>query len=138
MTSDRSFPAHFGFWPARRRPRASLRSRCKNSFDAPGCRSADTVAVMSSCVGRRAKRRAKLLGLTATILIVSGMALGGPAAPAAADWNQCAPGGLDSARLLPKDLTEHPATADDDRETTATVQPLSSVDVGALGLGTGG
>jgi polar amino acid transport system substrate-binding protein len=93
---------------------------------------------MSSCVGRRAKRRAKLLGLTATILMVSGMALGGPAAPAAADWNQCAPAGLDSARVLPKDLTETPTAGDEDRDSTATVEPLSSVNAGALGLGTPG
>jgi polar amino acid transport system substrate-binding protein len=97
-----------------------------------------TVAVMSLCVGRRAKRREKLLGLTAAMVIVCGTALGGAAAPAAADWNQCAPGGLNSARVLPKDLTETPTTGHDDRDTTTSVEPLSSVDVGALGLGTPG
>ncbi|OBI87383.1 ABC transporter substrate-binding protein/permease [Mycobacterium sp. 1245805.9] len=89
---------------------------------------------MSSRLDRRPKRR-KLFALATTMLIVCGLTL---AAPAAADWNQCAPAGLDSARVLPKDLTEHPSTDDGDRETTATVQPLGSVDVGALGLGTPG
>ena len=37
------------------------------------------------CVGRRAKRRGKLLELTATILMVCGLALAAPAAPALAE-----------------------------------------------------
>ncbi|OBK50888.1 ABC transporter substrate-binding protein/permease [Mycobacterium sp. 1081908.1] len=89
---------------------------------------------MSSRLDRRPKRR-KLFAVAVTVLMVCGLAM---PAPAAADWNQCAPAGLDSARVLPKDLTEHPSTEDDDRATTATVQPLGSVDVGALGLGTPG
>jgi polar amino acid transport system substrate-binding protein len=76
----------------------------------------------------------KLLGLAATILIVCGLPLTALAAPAAADWNQCAPAGLGSATVLPKDLTKAPTTGQDDRDTTATVEPLSSVNVGALGL----
>ena len=65
--------------------------------------------------------------------------IGALAAPAAADWNQCAPAGLDSATVLPKDLTETP-----DRGPTTTgtrqptVEPLSAVNIGALGLGTPG
>ncbi|MBW0013522.1 ABC transporter substrate-binding protein/permease [Mycobacterium sp.] len=93
---------------------------------------------MSFCVGLRGKRRAKLLGLAATTLMVCGMAMGGPAAPAAADWNQCAPAGVDSARALPKDLTDNPIPRRADSDTTPTVAPLSSVHVGELGLGTPG
>ncbi|MCW2662708.1 MAG: amino acid transporter permease [Mycobacterium sp.] len=93
---------------------------------------------MTACTVRRAKRRGKLLGLVATTVLVCGMASGGAAAPAAADWNQCAPGGLNSARVLPKDLTENPATDHEDRDTTTSVEPLSSANVDALGLGTPG
>jgi len=89
---------------------------------------------MSLRLDRRPKRR-KLFALAMTMLMVAGLTL---APPAAADWNECAPGGLESARVLPKDLTEHPSTDADDRETTATVQPLGSVDAGTLGLGTPG
>jgi polar amino acid transport system substrate-binding protein len=85
---------------------------------------------MSLRLDRRTKRR-KLFALATTLLIVCGLAR---AAPAAADWNQCAPAGLDNAKVLPKDLTETPATGHDDRDTTATVEPLNGVDVGALGL----
>lgn len=59
-------------------------------------------------------------------------------APAAADWNQCAPAGVDSARTLPKDVTDNPTTGEGDRDTTASVEPLGAVDVGALGLGVPG
>ncbi len=90
--------------------------------------------MMSLRLDRRTKRR-KLFALATTLLIVCGLAL---AAPAAADWNQCAPAGLDSAKVLPKDLTETPTTGNDDRDTTATVEPLNGVDVGALGLSTPG
>ncbi|OBF50540.1 amino acid ABC transporter permease [Mycobacterium sp. 852002-50816_SCH5313054-b] len=89
---------------------------------------------MSLRLDRRTKRR-KLFALATTMLMVCGLTL---AAPAAADWNQCAPGGLESARHLPKDLTETPSAGHDDVDTTASVEPLSSVDVGALGLGTPG
>jgi polar amino acid transport system substrate-binding protein len=92
---------------------------------------------MSLCVGRRVKRGEKLLGLTATILMVCGLALAAPAAPALADMNQCAPPGLDSASVLPKDLTEHHGVGEDNH-TTATVEPLSAVNIGALGLATPG
>jgi polar amino acid transport system substrate-binding protein len=93
---------------------------------------------MSLCVGRRAKRARKLLGLTATILMVCGLALAAPAAPALADRNQCAPPGLDSASVLPKDLAATPGVGHDDDDTTATAEPLSEVNVGALGLSTPG
>jgi polar amino acid transport system substrate-binding protein len=93
---------------------------------------------MSLCVGRRAKRCRKLLGLTATILMLCGLALVAPAAPAVADRNQCAPPGLDSASVLPKDLTENRGVGEDDDDTTATVEPLNAVNIGALGLSTPG
>jgi polar amino acid transport system substrate-binding protein len=84
------------------------------------------------------KRSAKLLGVAATILMACGLAVVAPAAPAVADRNQCAPAGLDSATTLPKDLTESNAVGQDDDHTTATVEPLSTVNAGALGLGTPG
>ena len=58
--------------------------------------------------------------------------------PHAADRNQCAPAGLDSATVLPKNLTESGGMGHDDEHTTATVEPLSSVNIGALGLDTPG
>src|SRR5271154_6904929 len=93
---------------------------------------------MSLCDGRHPKRGEKLLGLTATILIVCGLTLAAPAAPAAADRNQCAPAGLDSAMALPADLTETNVMGQDDDHTTPNVEPLSSVNDGALGLSTPG
>ncbi|OBI19541.1 MULTISPECIES: ABC transporter substrate-binding protein/permease [unclassified Mycobacterium] len=93
---------------------------------------------MNARADRRTQRRGRLFGLTVTIVLVCGMASGGLAAPAAADWNQCAPSGLDSAMALPKDLTAAPPTPEEDRETTNSVEPLSAVDIGALGLGTPG
>ncbi len=89
----------------------------------------------------RAKRGAKLLGLAATILMVCSLALAGMAGMAgraAADRNQCAPAGLDNATVLPKNLTESGPVSSEDDQTTVTVEPLSSVNIGALGLGTPG
>ncbi|OOK71175.1 bacterial extracellular solute-binding s, 3 family protein [Mycobacterium kansasii] len=49
------------------------------------------------------------------------------------------PAGVDSATVLPANLSRAGvAGADDDTDTTATVVPLSSIDVNALGLGTPG
>ena len=93
---------------------------------------------MSSCVGSRATRRGRLLAVAATILIVFGLTSAALAAPARADRNQCAPAGLDSATVLPKNLTESGGMGHDDEHTTATVEPLSSVNIGALGLDTPG
>jgi polar amino acid transport system substrate-binding protein len=92
---------------------------------------------MSLRDGPRAQRGAKLLGLTATILTVCGLTLAAPAARA--DRNQCAPAGLDSATPLPADVNQTGAGGQDkDDYTTATVEPLGSVDRGALHLGTPG
>jgi len=92
---------------------------------------------MSEWERPRAKRGAKLLGLTATILLVCGPVLATPAL-ATPNMNQCAPPGLDSARVLPKDLTETHGVGRDDGDTTANVEPLSAVNIGALGLSTPG
>ncbi|QUR65712.1 ABC transporter substrate-binding protein/permease [Mycobacterium spongiae] len=88
------------------------------------------------------RRRLKLSGIVATILVVCGLASAlSLAPPAAADRNQCAPAGVESATALPEDLSESAAAAiggEEDTETTATVEPLSAVNVDALGLGTPG
>lgn len=93
---------------------------------------------MNARAFQRTQRRGRLFRLATTTVLVCGMALGGPAGPAAADWNQCAPSGVESARALPKDLTESQPTPQEDRDTTNSVEPIGSVDVGALGLGTPG
>ncbi|CQD07170.1 amino acid ABC transporter, permease protein, His/Glu/Gln/Arg/opine family protein [Mycobacterium europaeum] len=93
---------------------------------------------MNARAGRRTLRRGRLFGLTATTVLVCGMASGGLAAPTAADWNQCAPSGLDSATALPKDLTQARPAQEEDRDTTNSVEPLSAVDIGTLGLGVPG
>ncbi|MFI5506138.1 ABC transporter substrate-binding protein/permease [Mycobacterium sp. NPDC051804] len=56
------------------------------------------------------------------------------ATPAAAQVDQCAPPGIQSASALPTNLATAAKGPDEDRYTTATVQPLDSIDVNALGL----
>jgi polar amino acid transport system substrate-binding protein len=76
----------------------------------------------------------KLLAVVTTIVLIYSLAA---AAPAAADTNQCAPSGSEGAIPLPRKL----ATANrphEDKYTTADVEPLDSVDIGALGLRTPG
>ncbi|OBK16931.1 ABC transporter substrate-binding protein/permease [Mycobacterium asiaticum] len=91
---------------------------------------------MSSNVGRSGPRGAKMFGIIASIVIVGGLA---GAAPAAADRNQCAPPGVESATVLPDDLTTSPGSdVADDTDTTPGTIPLSSVNIGALGLATPG
>jgi polar amino acid transport system substrate-binding protein len=90
---------------------------------------------MNPCESPRAKRGAKLFGLSATVLIVCSLALAGPAL---ADRNQCAPGGAESATALPKDLTPISGVGQDDDHTTPTVEPLTAINVDALGLRTPG
>ncbi|MGW0160262.1 ABC transporter substrate-binding protein/permease [Mycobacterium sp. NPDC003323] len=60
----------------------------------------------------------------------------GWAAPAAAD--QCAPPGIDSASALPTNLAAAAQGPGADKYTTATVEPLDRIDIGALRLGTPG
>ncbi|AKN15650.1 ABC transporter substrate-binding protein/permease [Mycobacterium haemophilum] len=92
---------------------------------------------MSFC-DARATGHGKLLSVAATMLMVCGLTWTAPAAPAHADRNQCAPAGVDSATVLPKNLTKGAAIGQDQQDTTATVAPLSSVRIDALGLGTPG
>ena len=108
------------------RPRMSASSRCKEP-SAAGL----YVGVVTLKLGRLRRIGRPAL---ATVLLVCGL---GSAAPAAADANQCAPSGVDGAIALPRKL----ATANrpnEDKYTTADVEPLSSVDVGKLGLTTPG
>ncbi|HJT93067.1 MAG TPA: ABC transporter substrate-binding protein/permease [Mycobacterium sp.] len=58
----------------------------------------------------------------------------GLAAPAGANVDQCAPPGIDSASALPTNLAASAAGPGEDKYTTATVEPLSAVDVNTLGL----
>lgn len=60
------------------------------------------------------------------------------AAPAAAQVDQCAPPGVQSASALPTNLAAAAKGPDADRYTTETVRPLDSIDVNTLGLGTPG
>jgi polar amino acid transport system substrate-binding protein len=77
-------------------------------------------------------RAAKLAALLATILLTYSLA---PMAPAAADTNLCKPSGQDGAIALPRKLAAA-NRPQDDKYTTADVEPLSSVNVDALGLRT--
>jgi polar amino acid transport system substrate-binding protein len=77
-------------------------------------------------------RASKLAALLATVLLTYSLA---PVAPASADTNLCKPSGQDGAVALPRKL----ATANRPQEnkyTTADVEPLSSVNVDTLGLRT--
>jgi polar amino acid transport system substrate-binding protein len=77
---------------------------------------------------------ARPLALIATILLTCSLAL---APSAAADTNLCKPTGADGAIALPRKL----ATANrpqEDKYTTPNVEPLSSVNIAALGLHTPG
>src|ERR1700677_1247913 len=73
----------------------------------------------------------KLVALLTTILLTYCLA---PMAPASAD-NMCKPSGKDGAMALPEKLVT--ATPPEERDyTTANVEPLSSVNIDALGLRT--
>jgi polar amino acid transport system substrate-binding protein len=89
---------------------------------------------MSVNPGRRGRCGARVPALCTAMLVVASLGL---ATPASADTNQCAPSGAENAIALPHKL----ATANrprEDKYTTATVEPLSSVNTGALGLITPG
>jgi polar amino acid transport system substrate-binding protein len=68
--------------------------------------------------------------LIATLLMVCCLA---PAPPAAAVPDACAPRGMDNAISLPAKLANAKRPRED-KYTTATVEPLSSIDTNALGL----
>ncbi|OMC34156.1 amino acid ABC transporter permease [Mycobacterium sp. GA-1841] len=73
--------------------------------------------------------------LLTTVLMLLGLVW---AAPAAADVDQCAPPGVDSASALPTNLAAAATGAGADRYTTATVVPLDTIRPENLGLGTPG
>lgn len=64
-------------------------------------------------------------------LLISSMGL---AAPAGANVDQCAPPGVESASALPTNLAAAATGPSADKYTTATVEPLTAVNVNALGL----
>ncbi|HYB39757.1 MAG TPA: ABC transporter substrate-binding protein/permease [Mycobacterium sp.] len=89
---------------------------------------------MTFNVGEHRQSGGKLLAAAAAILMVCGLGL---PPLAAADTDQCTPPGIDGAIALPRKL----ATAtrpQEDKYITGDVEPLSSVDIGALGLSTPG
>ena len=67
-------------------------------------------------------------------LILSFVAAISLAVPAAAQPDQCSPPGIGSASALPTNLAAAATGPAADKYTTATVRPLDSIDVGALGL----
>ena len=71
--------------------------------------------------------------MTGAALLALGLTL---APPAAAD--QCAPPGEASASALPTNLAAAAKGPEQDKYSTATVEPLDTVNVDALGLGTPG
>lgn len=66
------------------------------------------------------------------VALIGGMGL---AAPAAAQVDQCAPPGIESASALPTNLAKAATGPGGDKYTTASVKPLDSIDINALGLG---
>lgn len=73
-----------------------------------------------------------------TLLVALLVALMSPPVPARAQVDQCAPPGVQSASALPTNLAVAARGNGSDKYTTAGVQPLSSVRLDALGLGTPG
>lgn len=77
----------------------------------------------------------RLPAVAATVLMVWAMVAGlGFAAPAAAQTDQCAPPGVESASALPTNLAAADQGPGADRYTTPNVAPLDRVDAGALNL----
>jgi polar amino acid transport system substrate-binding protein len=71
----------------------------------------------------------RIAALAITVLVTTLVA----APPASAD--QCSPPGVQSASALPTNLAKAAKGPGEDRYTTATVEPLTAVDINALGLG---
>jgi polar amino acid transport system substrate-binding protein len=69
--------------------------------------------------------------VTIIVLLVAGLGL---AAPAGANVDQCAPPGIESASALPTNLAASASGPGEDKYTTASVEPLSAVNVNTLGL----
>ncbi len=76
-------------------------------------------------------RLVKVLVAALVALLISTMGL---AAPAGANVDQCAPPGVESASALPTNLAKASTGPGADKYTTATVEPLTAVNVHALGL----
>lgn len=77
----------------------------------------------------------RIAAVVTTMLMVLALCCAGPAA---AQTDQCAPPGEESASALPTNLAAAAQGPEADRYTTANVRPLDSIDVNALGLGTPG
>jgi polar amino acid transport system substrate-binding protein len=80
-------------------------------------------------------RLVKIFVVALVALMVSSMGL---SAPAGANVDQCAPPGVESASALPTNLAAAAQGPGADKYTTATVEPVSAVNVNALGLGVPG
>jgi polar amino acid transport system substrate-binding protein len=76
-------------------------------------------------------RFAKVFVVALVAPLISSMGL---ATPAGAKVDQCAPPGVESASALPTNLAKAAAGPGADKYTTATVEPLTSVNASALGL----
>jgi polar amino acid transport system substrate-binding protein len=76
-------------------------------------------------------RLVKVFVLALVALLISSIGL---AAPAGAKVDQCAPPGVESASALPTNLAKAATGPGADKYTTATVEPLTAVNVNALGL----
>src|SRR5579875_401026 len=76
----------------------------------------------------------RLIGALVVVMLVGGLSI---VAPAAADADQCAPSGQDGAIALPKKLANANRPTED-KYTTPDVEPLTDVNVSALGLSTPG
>src|SRR4051795_11895619 len=74
--------------------------------------------------------RLKILVVALVALLLSSMGL----APPAGAVDQCAPPGVASASALPTNLAAAAQGPGADKYTTAAVEPLTAVDVNALGL----
>ena len=77
----------------------------------------------------------RVVVVTLVALIVAGLGL---APSAAADDDQCAPPGVDSASALPTNLASAAKGPEADKYTTPTVEPLTSINPATLSLGTPG
>ena len=80
-------------------------------------------------------RFVKVFVVALIALLISSIGL---AAPAGANADQCAPPGVESASALPTNLAAAAQGPGADKYTTATVEPLTAVNIDALGLGVPG
>ena len=80
-------------------------------------------------------RASKVVALLAIILLTYSLA---PVGPAVAEPHMCKPVGKEGARPLPANLSSSDQPQEADTSTTADVEPLSSVNIDALGLITPG